>query len=368
MSPAPRSDIDAGDPDRAEDETHREYDQEQLDHRSILPQRRRGPKLWLVFLAGALTASLVMASIVVTLPLIAIQPGPTREAGPLVTIPTAPTFTSEGTFLVTTVTIYETTLWGAVRGWLDGHVSVVPRSSIYPPGASRDQIDQETTTQMDESQYFATVAALRELGYQLPEEGALIRQTVAGTPATKDLVAGDAIVAIDGVLTQTPEQLTKNLETRKPGDAISVRIDRDGETRDFPLTLAGKPDDKSKAFMGVELIQNYRLPFEVFIDAGEIGGPSAGLTFAMTIFDLLHPYDLTRGRKVADTGTINALGEVGPVGGIAQKVAAAERAGAAVFLVPQGQLSEALSARESTMRIIGVSTLKQAVEALRSLN
>lgn len=318
-------------------------------------------------MAGALAGAVTVGSFTLRLPLLIVAPGPARNAAEVVKIEGAPTFSSEGSFLITTVTIADASLVDALRGWASAEVSVVPRSAIYPPGTTREELDRETATQMDDSQLNAAVAALRALGYELPRDGALIRATVRGLPAARELRAGDVIVAIDGRAVATPEDASAMISARRPGETLRMTVRRDGETRDFEVRVA-QSKALNKPVIGVQIIQSHRLPFEITIEAGEIGGPSAGLTFALTIVDLLSPEDLTHGRTIADTGTIDSSGNVGPIGGISQKVAAARKLGARVFLVPSKQLAEARAAAPPDMIVIGVSTLREALDALRRIS
>jgi PDZ domain-containing protein len=157
------------------------------------------------------------------------------------------------------------------------------------------------------------------------------------------------------------------LSTRRPGDEVTLTVeDVDGEAREVTVTLAARPDDPNAGFLGIEgdtRAFDPGLPFEVDIDSGQVGGPSAGLAFTLAVLDVLTEGDLTGGHDVAVTGTINDDGTIGEIGGVVQKAAAAADAGAEVFLVPNGELADA-QAHDHGMRIIGVETLDDALEAL----
>lgn len=339
-------------------------DYQRSGHIELLPPRRR-LSLFRVALASAVSTAIILGSFTVELPLLTIEPGPVRDVADLVRIEGTQTFSSQGKFLVTTVSLYETTLAGAVRGWFLSDVTVVDRSAVFPPGKSIEEVDRETAAQMDDSQLNATVAALRQLGHELPQNGALVRTIFKETPAEEVLEPGDIVVAVDGTATKNPRDLSDIVNRRQAGDSLMLRINRGDETKEIQIkTIAG---EDGTPFIGVELMQSYRFPFKVDIDAGDIGGPSAGLTFALSIIDLLTPEDLTGGKTIADTGQIDADGNIGAIGGIRQKVAAARSRGADVFLVPKTQLDEALDAAGDDLQVIGVSTLAQALEALRRI-
>lgn len=315
-------------------------------------------------LAAGLSGVLVVGSVKVPLPLVTVHPGPAPSASGLIKIEAA-TFTSSGSFHVTTVTVFDATLLDAIWGWLSPDISVLPRSAVYPPDLTEEEVDEENATEMDASKVAATVAALRELGYPLEPDGALIRATAAGMPAAGKLRAGDVIVAVDGLPVLSLEEARVRIEARRIGERVRVSVRRDGALQEFALEVAASGDRPERPVIGVELEPSYKLPFAIVIDSQGIGGPSAGLTFALSIVDLLDPEDLTGGRKIADTGTIDFEGKVGPVGGVAQKVKAAERIGAQVFVVPKRQYEEATRAAGGRMSVIGVSTLREALEILR---
>jgi PDZ domain-containing protein len=322
-------------------------------------------RLLRLVLVAALIGAVVVGSLTVNIGLLTLEPGPASSAVELIDIEGARTYSSQGRFLLTTVTLYEASLARAVKGWTSKDVAVVPRSAFYPPGSTTEDINRETASQMDESQFQAAVAALKVLGFQLPRRGALIVQTQKDTPAGDALFAGDAIIAVNGIRVADVAEAQRLIGDQPLGQTVELRVLREGNVENLRLrTIEG---EEGRAVIGVEVIQNYELPFRVQIDAGAIGGPSAGLTFALVIADLLGPEDLTGGFIVADTGTIDGEGRIGPVGGIAQKVAGAEDQGADVFLVPKSQLADARAAADTSMMIIGVSTLQEAVDALRDL-
>jgi PDZ domain-containing protein len=331
--------------------------------RLVVPAK--GLRLGRLILAGALAGAVTFGMFWVGVPLVTVEPGPTADANSLVRIEGAETFSPQGRHLVTTVLVVDrATIASALWGWVLPEVDVVPRSTIYPKGSTQQDIDREVADQMNDSQVSAKVAALRALGHIVPQDGLLVRRTLRGTPAARELKAGDVFTQMDGFPIRDLDDWGRALESRRIGENVTLQIEREGVTLSKILevvTLSGAPQPD----LGLEVAPAYDFPFEVTIDAREIGGPSAGLTFALTIAELLTPQDLTRGRTIADTGTIDDDGTVGAVGGVEQKVVSAKRKGVDIFLVPRANYAEAKRAAGNVLRVIPVSNLREALEALK---
>jgi PDZ domain-containing protein len=223
--------------------------------------------------------------------------------------------------------------------------------------------------------------ALRRLGYQVTENnlGAQIYQIPPGTPASAaGLRCNDIIIAVNGQPIRTSTDLGNAIRSSTPGQTVQLKVQRvvsDGKVQTDTLSarLEAPPGSSGSAhahegFLGVVSMTRttYTFPFDVNIEVGDIGGPSAGLAFTLAILDVLSTGDLTGGHAVAATGTIGLDGTVGDVGGVAQKAVAVQRAGASVFFVPADQLREALS-QAGTMKIYAVKTLQQALDDLQGL-
>jgi PDZ domain-containing protein len=232
---------------------------------------------------------------------------------------------------------------------------------LFPGDKTDAEINEETASQMNESQYVSTIAAFKELGFAMEPDGALVLRTFEGAVAAKSLAAGDIVTSFDGKAIKTSRQLREIART-KPSELVAAKFRRGADLLDASIEVSPEGDP-----IGVDFRQSLELPFRVKFEVGSIGGPSAGLTFALAIVNLLTPEDLTGGKLIADTGTITEDGVVGPIGGIAQKVAAAEEFGAEVFLSPKEHEEEARSVASESMTVIGVSTLREAIDALRGL-
>lgn len=301
---------------------------------------------------------------------VVLAPGPAPDVGKLTKIE-ATTYASKGSFHMTTALIdYPdgVDFRSAIHAWLDPQRELIPREFVFPKSQTREEADAEHVAQMTESQEAAVLAALKELGIPPTDDGALILSTAKKSPAHKTLKAGDVIVAVDRKPVVKVTDLAGLLAGRKPGDTVTLGIRRDGQPIDVLVQTIESPKEPGKTLVGVVVRQSRRLPIKVKVDARDIGGPSAGLMFALAIYDALTPEDLTKGHKIAGTGTIDGeTGVVGPIGGIEQKVIGAKRLGADIFIAPDQDLEGARAAADKGMRVIGVSNLREAIAALRRI-
>ncbi len=303
---------------------------------------------------------------------IALTPGPAEDAAGLVEIDGAASYSSSGELLLTTVAVEEDLgLDRWVRALFNGHIDTVPRSVLFPPGSDREDVTRQNTALMVDSQLAATVVALRRAGYDVDTEfdGARIEE-VLSEAVGEVLDEGDVIVGVDGHPTTDGAAVAEAISSYGPGEVVELSVRRDGRDLTAEVTLGAAPEEPSRAFLGVMLTSHLDLPLDVAIDAGVIGGPSAGLMFALSIVDLLDPADLTGGAVVAGTGTLASDGLVGAVGGVRQKVMGASEPGpdrrpASVFLVPADnldQVEDAAVARD--LLVVPVRTLDDALEAV----
>lgn len=309
----------------------------------------------------------------------ALYPGPTADTLDIVDIADAQTFPTTGDLLLTTVAV-EGDL--DLREWISTAVSdrieQVPREAILGSDSDAEDVARENVVLMESSQTDATIAGLLALDFDVDQmpDGARVAEIAQTTAFPEgDLSVGDVITAIDGSALASAQEAVDLLRERAPGDLVRFSIDRDGAQREVEVTLIASPEDAARPFLGVFLSDHLELPVDVRIDAGSIGGPSAGLMFALGIVDLLQADDLTGGRIVAGTGTIDRMGNIGPVGGIRQKVLGAtepvgDAAAATVFLAPAGANFDEASAAPVTedVLLVPVATLDEAIAALRDLD
>ena len=190
------------------------------------------------------------------------------------------------------------------------------------------------------------------------------------SPAAAALVPGDIIVAVDGTAVEFAGDVIAALAGRRPGDSIVLGVDRNGQLVEEMVTLGASPGEPTRAFLGVSLETvdlEVDTPDDVAIETRNVGGPSAGLMFTLGIIDALTADDLTRGHRIAGTGTIHLDGDVGPIGGVRQKVIAARDAGAGYVLVPTGNLADALDAAGDDIEVVAVDTVDDALGFLAGL-
>lgn len=338
----------------------------------VTPERKR-PWLPIVILAALLAAGLI-ASSWVTLPYYALAPGSAREVTELIVAEGAKTYPPEGEVLLTTITLTKVSPLQALLGWVRDDVDVVPQERILPPDTTDEDYRRFNVEEMDDSKQTAIVVALRRLGYQVSErgEGALIERVLPQFPANGRLEPGEVIISVDGSPVSLVQEATALIGAHRPGETVRLEVKGfdNGKTRTVEVPLAADPEQGGKAVLGVFLRTSKRrfdLPFQVDIRSGSIGGPSAGLAFTLGVIDALTDGELTGGRRVAATGTIEIDGRVGDVGGVAQKTSAVRRAGADVFLVPAGEYEIAKARAGNELLVLKVSTLQEALDALASL-
>jgi PDZ domain-containing protein len=255
-------------------------------------------------------------------------------------------------------------LFELMHDWISDEDAVYPYGAVYQKGETVEQNRQEGEQQMTSSQDAATAVALEELGYDVTE--AVVAAVNKGTPADGVLEAGDVLLEVDGRPVSNSEDVVDTVTSLAAGQPVRFVVLRDGERRVLsvtPETVDGKPQVGIQ--IGTQVIRN--LPVDVTIGINpSIGGPSAGLMFSLGIYDTLTPGSLTGGATIAGTGTMDAAGSVGPIGGIQQKVVGARDAGAQLFLVPPDNCAEALGAPNGDMRLVRAETMHDARVAIQA--
>jgi PDZ domain-containing protein len=248
--------------------------------------------------------------------------------------------------------------------------SLVPAHAVTAPGESFRERVAEARVEMTRSEEVAAAVALRAGGLDVTTtpRGVLVEAVAVDVPAAKVLDGGDVIVSAAGKQTLTVGELRRATASVRPGGALALRLRRDGKTLDRSVTTVAAPDDARKAIIGIRVAQDatIRLPLKVDIDLGNVGGPSAGLPFALQIYQELGN-DVDGGNRVAATGEIELDGSVGSVGGIKQKTYGVRSSGADVFLVPAGENAATARRYAGGLRIIPVESFEQALHALETL-
>jgi Lon-like protease len=321
------------------------------------------------------TSLLVAVAAVLPVPYAISSPGPTRDtlgefAGTsLITVEGEETYESSGQLLLTTVSVsggpgYPVGLPTLVRGWFDPSRAVRPVEEVFAPTETQEEIDARNQAAMISSQENATVAALEELGYEVP---AVLRvaDPVAGTGAEGVVRQDDVIVALEGEELTGFSHLVRLLQDVEPGDTVTLGVLREDERHDLELVTTDSGD--GRALLGVYVDPEFDMPVDVSIAIENIGGPSAGMMFALGIIDTLTPEDETGGEVVAGSGTVDVAGAVGPIGGIRQKLAGASRDGASWFLAAQANCDDVSGFAPDGLRVVAVSTLGEARAALQAI-
>ncbi|MCU1352760.1 MAG: hypothetical protein JWM05_1969 [Acidimicrobiales bacterium] len=339
-----------------------------------VPRRRLSLIWWaagpVLVVAVAAISLLAWSSV----PYIAISPGGARAVEPLVTVRKAKAYPASADILFTTVSVSapdRTTGLQAIAGWLDSTVDVSPKKLIIGD-QSAAQNDKFNVQLMTSSKDKAAKVALTRLGYRVgvSHRGAVVADLDPSLPVAEVLSPGDTVIGAAGKPVGTKEDLIAIIATKRPGDSIRLRVRALGATRarDVTARTVPNPTKRSKAMLGVsiETFEVYKLPVDIGIDSGKVGGPSAGLAFTLAILDRLTPGSITGGHKVAVTGTIEVNGSVGEIGGVKQKTEAAVRAGAQLFIVPPGEFADATKAAHRRIRIAKAGTLDQALQVLRT--
>ncbi|MGZ8596071.1 MAG: YlbL family protein [Actinomycetota bacterium] len=301
----------------------------------------------------------------VFLPYYSVGPGPARDVEPLIRVDGATRYPSEGRFVLTSVVFRQLTGFGVVGAWLDPDRAVVAREQVYPSGEPVEVERVRSISQMDQSKLDATYIVLRELTDYPKDhgEGVLVEGVVGGCAADGELYPGDLIQRIDDEPVDTVRAASRAIGSAESGSTLTFDVTVDGEPETVRLVRepCGGAEDP---LVGVSLINSF--PIDVRISSGAIGGPSAGLMWALGLYDLLTPGDLTGGRTVAGTGVIGTDGAVLPIGGIGEKLTAADDAGADVFLVPKDNLEEARAAGDHGLELVVVATFDDAIAYLAS--
>jgi Lon-like protease len=332
---------------------------------------RRSVTLY-VAAAGILIALAV--AVVAPVPYVALTPGPTLNTlgalsgKPLIQVKGHQTYPADGHLNMVTVSFLggpgtRFNIFAALRSWLSPDNAVVPSSEIFTPGQSPQQVAQQDTEEMANSQQTATAAALCQLKISFRTVDT-VQATIKGMPASGVLRAGDVIEAVDGTPVGCRADAGTLIKEHKPGTPLELTVLRHGTSIPVRLVTAnvqGEPE------IGVELVESFVFPFTVSISVGDIGGPSAGLMFALGLIDKITPDNLAGGRFIAGTGEIEANGTVEAIGGIQQKMAGARSAGATIFLTPASNCVNTTGAVPAGLRLVKVSSLAGAIAALDAL-
>ena len=298
------------------------------------------------------------------LPVVALSPGPMEDVLARLKVEGSRVYDSEGKLYLTSVGIDDNVrFYEALLDMANRDVQLLPRAQLYPDEDST-QIDKENAALMDRSKETATVVALREVGYDIKPSGVEVTQVVSGAPADGKLLAGDRIVAADGHAVASIDQVRKAINRHRAGERVAFRVDRGRAQKDVSVPVQVADNQPRVGILLRDLFPE--LPVKVSIQTqNNIGGPSAGLMFTLSIIDKLTPEDLTAGRRIAGTGEIALDGAVLPVGGVAEKLIAVHRLGVTTFLIPAGNCAGVRGQVPDGLRLVKVAKIEDALQFLR---
>ncbi|MFD7551216.1 PDZ domain-containing protein [Streptomyces sp. NPDC059816] len=335
-----------------------------------------------------LLIALLCAGVLIKTPYSEMSPGPTvntlgeHDGEPVLQIAGRKTYPTTGNLNMTTVRVtsadYRMNLVEAVYGWLAHDNIVVPHDTLYPDGKTEEQSKQENAEEFTQSQESAKVAALEELDIPV-QAWVIVASVVKGSPAQGRLHAGDVIKSVDGKPVKAPADVAKLVTRHEPGEKVvftvipakdAAEAEKTGKpaTRTEDVTVTTKEaEDGKRAIVGIQAGTDHTFPFSIDIKLADVGGPSAGLMFALGIVDKLTPENLTGGKFVAGTGTIDDDGKVGPIGGVEMKTVGAREQGAEFFLTPKDNCASAAEDVPEGLTLVKVDTMDDAMQSLEDI-
>jgi PDZ domain-containing protein len=346
------------------------------------------PRRTATLIASTLTLiALLCVGLLTPTPYSEMSPGPTvntlGEYGgdTVIHITGHPTYPATGHLNMTTVRVtgadYRMNLVEAVMGWARHDDKVVEHDTLYPQGQTAQQADQQNAEEFTQSQDSAKVAALDELKIPVPAR-VIVGAVVAGGASQGLLHAGDVIKSVDGTAVTQPDDVAKLVTKHQPGQKVVFTVVNAADAKGKPAdglpthqvtVTTRKSDDTgpSRAVVGIQAGVEHLFPFAIDIKLADVGGPSAGMMFALGIVDKLTPGNMTGGKFVAGTGTIDDSGNVGPIGGISLKTIGARDKGAQYFLTPADNCGEAAKDVPHGLTLVKVKTLDDAMAALTDI-
>lgn len=337
------------------------------------------PLIGWILLIGAIAGTVVLGTF--PAPYVLDSPGPAYDtigeieiAGedvPVIEIEGERTYPTSGTLDMLTVRFrgspqHPLSWVDLAIAWFDPTRALLPVEVIYPDGTTEQQAGEQDAAAMAASQQEAVAAALTELGIDYTSIVTVV-STLAGYPAADALEPGDRILTVDGDPVDGVAELSAALAELPVGSTYQLGIERDGEQQTVSVATAESPDAPGLPIIGIQPGASYDFPFEVTVNLGDVGGPSAGTMLALGVYDKLTPGELTGGERIAGTGTITADGEVGAIGSIRQKMFGAQAAGARWFLAPAANCDEVVGHIPGGLEVFAVSTLGEALDAVTAI-
>jgi PDZ domain-containing protein len=324
-------------------------------------------------LAVPMVIALLVAAWTRPLPYVTYEPGLTVDVlgqdngREIIQVQGHRTYRDDGELRMTTVYVSrpraDIRLYELMTDWLSRKDAVYPYDAVYQQNETDEDSKTEGAVDMVSSQDAAVAVALHELGFQA-KPAIEVLFVDPGSPADGRLRVRDIFLRVNGQKITDADQLKQAISGTEPGEAVHFTVLRDGRHAEVSVV---PEEDEGEPRVGIQLGGGFIFPFEVEVNINpDIGGPSAGLMFSLGIYDTLTPGSLTGGQTVAGTGTIDASGKVGPIGGIQQKIAGASGDGAELFLVPPDNCKDAIGAQNGDMRLVKAPTMHSAVESIQA--
>ena len=351
----------------------RRLEPEQRDRRSV------GPLVGWILLIGAVAGTVVLGTL--PAPYVKEKPGPVYDtigeidiegvSTPVIEISGEKTYPVEGDLDMLTVVLegspQNPLSWIDVAlAWFDPTRAILPLEVVYPAGTTDQEENEQSAADMRDSQQEAVAAAFGELGIDYTSI-VTVGAVIDGFPAAEVLEPGDQILTIDGDPVAGVTELSAALAAAGAGTEVELGIVRDDEEQTIEIAPIASEEDPDTVLIGIETAATYDFPFDVTVNLGDVGGPSAGMMLSLGVYDKLTPGALTGGERIAGTGTITAEGEVGAIGGIRQKMYGADNAGADWFLAPAPNCEEVVGHIPGGLEVFAVTTLDEALDVVETI-
>ena len=341
-----------------------------FDYRAYSKPRKSAGFAFLTVAAVALLGVLVFPT-----PYVIEQPGPAYnvlgqdDGEPIISIANAKTYETSGQLDLLTVQVLgnreKSPNWFEIfLAWMDPSKSVMLIDQVFPANQTAEQSNAESTAMMEQSQQEAIAVALKALGYETPVE-LYVSEVSKKSPSSGQIVAADFVQSVDGVAVTTIEQLRAQVNRFDGSKPLQIKVLRNGLEKDFEITPV--KDETGAYRIGILVGYRYEFPIDISLQLGDVGGPSGGMMFALGIYDQLTPGEVTGGQHIAGTGTIDGDGNIGPIGGIRQKLYGAKQAGAKFFLAPEDNCAEVIGNVPEGLQVFKVKKFNQALNAVEKI-
>lgn len=323
-------------------------------------------------------AVLLVVSFFYPLPYYVSKPGMAKELEPIIHVDHG--YKETGSFMLTTVRMGKANIYSYVLAKLNKYEEIYPQEVIKDKNETEEEYNVRQLHYMDASKQAAIEVAYRKAGLPVKYDykGVYVLSVVPGMPADSKLKVGDRVTKINGKAFHSSQEFIKSVSGLKAGEKISLTYERDTQSNTVNLAVQAFPEDPKKVGVGIALVDDKKMTVSpnVTIKTNDIGGPSAGFMFSLEIYNQLTKEDYSKGYKIAGTGTISPDGIVGPIGGIEQKIIAANDAGAEIFFAPNEKGAKDSNYRAavktakdigSKMKIIPIDTFDEGIDYLKSL-